>query len=158
VSGTTPWWSRPGAADDLDFVQAAELDYIREREPDHEQAWLRAVDRNRALWTANLSRTTVLEIDGEAVAYAMWAVMDGLATVVTLHVRPAHRRLGLGRVMLDLLIDDDARSRHAVLALGVHRTNPAQELYESAGFTAAGSDGDYLLLRRGLAAAGAAVS
>jgi hypothetical protein len=33
----------------------------------------------------------------------------------------------------------------------VHRANPAGGLYESAGFTAAGSDGDYLLLRRGLA-------
>jgi ribosomal protein S18 acetylase RimI-like enzyme len=151
MSGTTPWRSRPGAADDLDFVREAELDYIREREPDQEQAWLRAVDRNRALWTANLSRTTVLEIDGEAVGYAMWAVVDGVATVVTLHVRPAHRRRGLGRVLLDLLTDDVARSGHAVLALGVHRANPARVLYESAGFTAAGSDGDYLLLRRGLA-------
>jgi ribosomal protein S18 acetylase RimI-like enzyme len=151
MSGTTRWRSRPGTAGDLDFLQAGELDYIREREPDQEQAWLRAVDRNRALWTANLSRTTVLEIDGEAVGYAMWALMDGMPTVVTLHVRPAQRRHGLGRVLLDLLADDVARSGHAVLALGVHRANPARWLYESAGFTAAGSDGDYLLLRRGLA-------
>ena len=158
MSGTTPWRSRPGAADDLDFLQEAELDYIREREPEREPAWLGAVDRNRALWTANLARTTVLEIDGEAVGYAMWAVMDGVPTVVTLHVRPAHRRRGLGRVLLDLLIDDVARSGHAVLARGVHRTHPARGLYESAGFTAAGSDGDHLLLRRGLAAAGGAVS
>jgi len=150
MSGTTPWRSRPGAADDLDFLQAAELDYIREREPDQESAWLRAVDRNRALRTANLSRTTVLEIDGEAVGYAMWAVMDGVATVVTLHVRPAQRRHGLGRVLLDLLTDDVARSGHTVLALGVHRANPARGLHESAGFTAVGSDGEYLLSRRGL--------
>jgi ribosomal protein S18 acetylase RimI-like enzyme len=158
MSGTTPWRSRPGATGDLDFLQEAEYDYIREREPDQESAWLRAVDRNRALWTANLSRTTVLEIDGETVGYAMWAVMDGVATVVTLHVRPAHRRRGLGQVLLDLLTDDVARSGHAVLALGVHRANPARGLYESAGFTAAGTDGDYLLLRRELAAAGGAVS
>jgi ribosomal protein S18 acetylase RimI-like enzyme len=151
MSGTTPWRSRPGAAHDLAFVQEAELDYIREREPDQEEAWLRAADRNRALWTANLTRTTVLEIDGEAVGYAMWAVMDSVATVVTLHVRPAQRRRGLGRVLLDLITDDVARSGHAVLALGVHRANPARGLYESAGFTAAGTDGDYLHFRRGLA-------
>ena len=93
----------------------------------------------------------MLEIDSEAVGYAMWAVMDGVATVVTLHVRPAQRRRGLGRVLLDLLTDDVAGSGHTVLALGVHRANPARGLYESAGFTAAGSDGDYLLFRRELA-------
>ena len=92
----------------------------------------------------------MLEIDGDAVGYAMWAVMAGVPTVVTLHVRPAYRRHGLGRVLLDLLTDDVARSGHAVLALGVHRDNPARRLYESAGFTAAGTDGDYLLLRREL--------
>jgi ribosomal protein S18 acetylase RimI-like enzyme len=151
MSGTTPGWrSRPAKTSDLGLLHEGELDYIREREPDQETAWLGAVDRNRALWTANLSRTTVLEIDGEAVGYAMWAVIDGVATVVTLHVRPAHRRRGLGRVLLDLLTDDVTRSGHAVLSLGVHRDNPARCLYEAAGFTAGGKDGDYLLFRRAL--------
>lgn len=151
MSGTTPGWrSRPATADDLVLLHDGELDYIREREPDQESAWLGAVDRNRALWTANLSRTTVLEVDGAAAGYAMWALLDGVPTVVTLHVRPAHRRHGLGRVLLDLLTADVARSGHDVLALGVHRDNPARRLYDSAGFTAAGADGDHLLLRREL--------
>lgn len=142
--------SRTAIADDLPFLHEGELDYMREREPEHEVAWLRAVDRNRALWAANLDRTTVLEIDGVPVGYAMWAVVDGVATVITLHVRPAYRRRGLGRVLLDLLTDDVARSGHPVLALGVHRDNPARRLYESAGFTRTGEDGDYLLFRREL--------
>jgi len=151
MGGTTPGWrSRPATADDLGFLHEGELAYIREREPEHEASWLRVVDRNRTLWTANLSRTTVLEIDGAAVGYAMWAVMDGVPTAVTLHVRPAYRRAGLGRVLLGLLTDDVARSGHDVLALGVHRDNPARRLYEWAGFTAAGTDGDYLLFRRDL--------
>jgi len=151
MSRTTPGWRlRPATADDLGFLHEGELDYIREREPEQESAWLGAVDRNRALWTANLSRTTVLEVDGAAAGYAMWALIDGVPTVVTLHVRPAHRRHGLGRVLLDLLTDDVARSGHDVLALGVHRDNPARRLYESAGFTAAGTDGDHLLFHRAL--------
>jgi len=144
------WSSRSATADDLGVIQGAELAYIREQEPDQETVWLSALDRNRAVWAANLDRTTVLEIDEKPVGYAMWAVIDGLATVVTLHVRPAHRRRGLGRVLLDLLTDDVARSGHPVLALGVHRDNPAGRLYESAGFTRTGEDGDYLLFRREL--------
>jgi ribosomal protein S18 acetylase RimI-like enzyme len=151
MSGTTPGWrSRPATTGDLGLLHEGELDYIREREPEQEAAWLGAVDRNRALWTANLSRTTVLEIDGEATGYAMWAVIDGVPTVVTLHVRPAYRRHGLGRVLLDLLTHDVVRSGHDVLALGVHRDNPARRLYEAAGFTADGTDGGYLLFRRAL--------
>ncbi|WP_164704354.1 GNAT family N-acetyltransferase [Blastococcus litoris] len=149
--------SRPGrrvrgaTSDDLALVHDAELDYIREREPEQEAAWLRAVDRNRALWSDNLARTTVVELDGAAAGYAMWAVVDGTATVVTLHVRPTHRRHGLGRALLDLLTDDVRRAGHRELALGVHRENPARHLYESAGFTPDGEDGDHLLYRRQLA-------
>jgi len=142
--------TRPGREADLLFIEEAELDYMREWEPDQEAAWLRAVDRNRELWRANLIRTTVAEIDGAPVGYAMWAVLDGTPTVVTIHVHPEHRRHGLGRVLLDLLTADVARSGHPVLALGVHRTNPARRLYEAAGFLGAGEDGDYLLFRREL--------
>ena len=142
--------SRPATADDLGFVHDGELAYVREREPEQEAAWLRAVDRNRELWAANLERTTVAEVGGSPAGYAMWAVLDGTATVVTLHVRPELRGQGVGRLLLDLLIDDVARSGHTVLALGVHRANPARRLYESAGFTPAGEVADHLLFRRAL--------
>lgn len=146
--------TRRGRASDLALVEEAELDFVREREPDQEAAWRAALDRNRALWAANLDRTTVLEVDGTAAGYAMWADVGGVATVVTLHVRPEHRRSGRGRVLLDLLTDDVARNGRPVLALGVHRDNPARGLYASAGFLPAGEDGDYLLLRRDLTAPG----
>lgn len=141
---------RQATAEDLAFVHDAELDYIREREPGQEAAWLRAADRNRELWTANLARTTVAEAGGTPIGYGMWGVPDGVATVVTLHVRPAHRGQGLGRELLDRLVEDVRRNGHGVLALGVHRDNPARLLYERAGFTAAGEDGAHLLLRREL--------
>jgi ribosomal protein S18 acetylase RimI-like enzyme len=143
---------RRGRDADLAAIEDAELGYIREREPGQEDAWLAALDRNRALWAADLDRTTVLETGGTTAGYAMWADVDGVATVVTLHVRPGNRRGGLGRLLLDLLTDDVAASGRPVLALGVHRANPARRLHESASFLPAGVDGDYLLYRRELAA------
>ena len=144
------WRWRTASTADLPFIHDGELDYIREREPAHEGAWLGAVERNRQLWSANLERTAVAEVDGEPVAYGMWAVLNGVATVVTLYVLTGYRRHGLGAALLDVVVDDVRRKGHDVLALGVHRDNPARRLYESAGFTPAGDDGDYLLLRRSL--------
>lgn len=145
-----PWQVRTANAGDLPFIHDGELDYIREREPAQEAAWLGAVERNRALWSANLDRTTVAQFADTPVAYGMWALLDGVATVVTLFVLPAHRGHGLGAALLDAVVHDVRKAGHDVLALGVHRENPARRLYESAGFTAAGEDGDYLLLRRSL--------
>lgn len=145
-----PWQARTAHAGDLLFIHGGELDYIREREPAQEAAWLRAVERNRALWSANLDRTTVAEFAGRPVAYGMWAELDRVATVVTLYVLPVHRGHGLGAALLDVVVHDVRRLGHDVLALGVHRDNPARRLYETAGFTPAGEDGDYLLLRRSL--------
>ena len=115
------WQVRTANVGDLPFIQDGELGYIREREPAQEAAWLRAVERNRDLWSANLDRTTVAEFAGEPAAYVMWAVLDGVATVVTLYVPPAHRGQGLGTALLDVVVRDVERSGHDVLALGVHR-------------------------------------
>ena len=145
-----PWQVWTANAGDLPFIHDGELDYIREREPAQEAAWLRAVEGNRALWNANLDRTTVAEFAGQPAAYVMWAVLDRVATVVTLYVLPAHRGNGLGAALLDVVVRDARRNGHDVLALGVHRDNPARHLYESAGFLPAGEDGDQLLLRRSL--------
>ncbi|WP_166509597.1 GNAT family N-acetyltransferase [Blastococcus sp. TF02-8] len=151
VSENGPAWQwRTARVGDLSFIHDAELAYIREREPEQEAAWLGSVEQNRRLWSANLARTTIADLDGTPVSYGMWAELDGVATVVTLHVSPALRRRGLGAALLTAVADDARRSGHAVLALGVHRANPARHLYESAGFLPAGVDGDYLLFRRTL--------
>lgn len=144
-----PTW-RQATADDLPFVREAELAYIREHEAEHEAAWLAAAEGNRQLWRTNLDRTTVAEVDGAPVGYGMWTDLDGRATVVTLHVLPAHRGHGLGTALLRRVVDDVRQHAHDALAVGVHRANPARRLYESAGFAAAGEDGDYLLYRRSL--------
>ena len=140
--------TRPAREDDLPLVEAAERAYIRDVEPAQEAAWTAALDRNRALWRANLARTTVIEVDGDPAGFLVWTPDGDAALVVTVQVLPPHRRRGHGRRLLDAV---DAQARAAGLGevrLGVHRDNPARALYEAAGFSAAGEDGAYLLFRR----------
>ena len=139
--------TRPAREDDLPLVEAAERAYIRDVEPAQEAAWTAALDRNRALWRANLARTTVIEVDGAPAGFLVWTPDGDAALIVTVQVLPPHRRRGNGRRLLDAV---DAQARAAGLRevrLGVHRDNPARALYE-AGFSAAGEDGAYLLFRR----------
>ena len=140
--------TRPAREDDLPLVEAAERAYIRDVEPAQEAAWTAALDRNRALWRANLARTTVIEVDGDPAGFLVWTPDGDAALVVTVQVLAPHRRRGHGRRLLDAV---DAQARAAGLRevrLGVHRDNPARALYEAAGFSAAGEDGAYLLFRR----------
>lgn len=136
---------REATADDLDLIQAAEHSYMREIEPAHEDDWVRAIDRNRTLWAANLERTHIAEIDGVVVGYAMWTREADTATLITIHVVPERRRLGLGAVLLAKFMTEAQSQGCTRLRLGVHRDNPARRLYETAGFTFIGGDDEYLL-------------
>jgi GNAT superfamily N-acetyltransferase len=130
---------------DLTMIEAAEHSYMREVEPAHEADWLRAIDRNRDLWVANLERTYIAEIEGDPIGYAMWTRVDDIATLITIHVVPDRRRLGLGAVLLEKYMAEAQSQGCTELRLGVHRDNPARQLYESAGFTHIGDDDEYLL-------------
>ena len=130
---------------DLDLIQAGEHSYMREIEPAHEDDWVRAIDRNRTVWSANLERTHIAAIDGVVVGYAMWMREADAATLITIHVVPERRRLGLGAVLLAKFMTEAKSQGCTELRLGVHRDNPARRLYESAGFTFTGVDDEYLL-------------
>ena len=140
--------TRPATEADLPLVEEAERAYVRDVEPDQEAAWTAALDRNRALWRAELDRTTVLEVGGAPAGFVVWTPDDGAALVVTVQVLPAHRRRGLGRRLLEECARQAAAAGYAEVRLGVHRDNPARALYEAAGFTPAGEDGAYLRYRR----------
>ncbi|PWW21084.1 ribosomal protein S18 acetylase RimI-like enzyme [Geodermatophilus normandii] len=140
--------TRPATGADLPLVEEAERAYVRDVEPGQESAWTAALERNRALWRANLARTTVLEADGEPAGFVMWTPDGGAALVVTVQVLPASRRRGLGRRLLEECARRAAAAGYAEVRLGVHRDNPARALYEAAGFVPAGEDGAYLLYRR----------
>ena len=133
---------------DLPMILRGERQYLQHIEPKSEAGWTAALDRNLELWIANLDRTTVLEANGEPAGYAMWMPRAGGATLVTMHVLEAYRRHGFGARLLKWFADDAAAAGIRRLDLGVHRENPAQLLYERAGYRRTGEDGDYLLYSR----------
>lgn len=64
----------------------------------------------------------------------MWTVADE-AHIVTLATKPEARRQGLGRRMMELLMEEARHRRIAIISLEVRISNiPAQRLYESFGF------------------------
>ena len=139
---------RPASEADLPLVEEAERAYTRDVEPGREAAWTAALDRNRALWRANLTRATVVEVGGAPAGFVVWTPDEGAALVVTVQVLPAFRRRGLGRRLLEECARQAAATGHAEVRLGVHRDNPARALYEAAGFAPTGEDGAYLVYRR----------
>lgn len=146
--------TRPARPADLPHLLRWERDYIRTVEPAAEAAWTGAIDRNLALWVECLDRTLVLEADREPGGSMMWMPTnatddaDGTATLIGIHVVPALRRRGFGRLLLDAFAAQARAAGHAALALGVHRANPARRLYEDAGYRHTGEDGDHLLMER----------
>ena len=139
---------RAAAPKDLPMILRGERLYLQQIEPANEAGWIAALDRNLELWIANLERTIMLEAHGEAAGYAMWMPRGGGATLVTMHVLPDCRRHGFGARLLEWFADDAAAAGIRRLDLGVHRENPAQLLYERAGYRRTGEDGDYLLYSR----------
>ena len=95
---------------------------------------------------------------GAIVGMASARLLGGEAHVVRLAVDTAHRRAGVGRALLDGLIDWATGARAPALLLEVRAGNdPALALYAAAGFAVDGRrpryypDGeDALLLRRAL--------
>ncbi|MFF7674401.1 GNAT family N-acetyltransferase [Actinacidiphila glaucinigra] len=143
--------TRPARPADLPHLLRWERDYIRTVEPAAEAAWTGAIDRNLALWVLCLDRTLILEAEGGPGGSMMWMPTDGTdgtATLVGIHVVPALRRRGFGRLLLDAFAAQARAAGRTTLALGVHRANPARRLYEDAGYRHTGEHGDHLLMER----------
>jgi ribosomal-protein-alanine N-acetyltransferase len=120
-------------------MQLADLDGVMEIEgQSFPTPWSR-----RAFWselTQNIyAHYIVVRIDGVLVGYGgMWVILDE-AHVTNVAVHPEYRRLGIGRRIMNELMDR-ARSRGAArMTLEVRRSNTgAQKLYEELGFVAKG--------------------
>ena len=120
-------------------MQLADLDGVMEIEgQSFPTPWSR-----RAFWselTQNIyAHYIVVRIDGVLVGYGgMWVILDE-AHVTNVAVHPEYRRLGIGRRIMNELMDR-ARSRGATrMTLEVRRSNTgAQRLYEELGFVAKG--------------------
>lgn len=125
---------RPARAGDLPLILRLERVYMDTVEPASVPGWLDSLDRNLALWIDHLDQTVVVEVAGHAVGHVMWALAGEQATVITVGVEPAHRRRGLGRLLLSRAMADTRTAGATVLRLDVWPTNPARHLYEAMGF------------------------
>lgn len=92
----------------------------------------------------------VLERDGVVDAYAVMSMSAGESHILNLCVRPAVQRLGLGRAMLEHLLDLARKHKAACILLEVRPSNEAAlRLYRSAGFNEVGIRRRYYPALRG---------
>lgn len=81
----------------------------------------------------------LLQVDGHDAGFAVCQVAADEAELLTLAVRPAHRRQGGARRLLAAIIDHVRKRGARTLFLEVGVDNPAaRSLYESQGFRAVG--------------------
>ena len=93
---------------------------------------------------------------GESVGTVRVDVRGGIGEV-GIAVAPTFRGQGLGTAMLEALVGDVAADPQVVaLTASVHVGNtPSMRAFARVGFVAAGSDGEFRLFRRDLAASSA---
>ncbi len=92
------------------------------------------------LWpvTGERYRNYQLSVDGEMAAFAITQVVLDEATLFNIAVDPAYQRRGLGRALLEHVIDEVEKLGVVTLWLEVRASNVAAiALYESVGFNEA---------------------
>lgn len=90
----------------------------------------------------------LLQLDGRDAGFALCRVAADEAELLTIAVRPAYRRQGVGRRLLESVIDHVREAGARTLFLEVGVDNPAaRSLYGAEGFRAVGSRRAYY--RRG---------
>ena len=136
----------------LDLDRAAAL-HAESFVPLGERAWTRQ-DLAGLVASAGVAGL-LLQVDGHDTGFAMCRVAADEAELLTIAVRPAHRRQGAGRHLLAAVIDHVRKSGARTLFLEVGVDNPAaQSLYEAQGFCAVGERRAYYQRGHGPAADG----
>ena len=139
---------RPLGALDLDRAAALHAEAFV---PFGERAWTRQ-DMAELLASPGVAGL-LLEVDGADVGIAIYRVAADEAELITIAVRPAHRRRGWARRLLAAVIDHVRSAGARALFLEVAADNPAaQALYQLSGFCTAGSRPAYFQRGEGRAA------
>jgi len=120
-----------------DLKQVLAIENMSFPAPWSRQAFISELTYNRA------AIYLVARQDDQIIGYAgMWVVVDE-AHITNIAVHPAWRRLGVGRRLMDRLVEIAQANRCRAITLEVRKSNlAAQNLYTQYGFTAQG-------LRRG---------
>ena len=134
VLKSAPITVRPMQEPDLDGVLAIE-------QRGYEFPWSRAIfeDCLRVSYSCWL-----LEWGGVIAGYAVMSVAAGEAHILNLCVDPAMHQIGLGRFLLDHMLEVAGSHQAQVMFLEVRPSNlAAQRLYEGAGFNEVGVRRNY---------------
>lgn len=85
------------------------------------------------------ARSVLAEVNGRILGYILFWWVAGEVDIHNLAVRREFRRRGIGRSLLQRVIDEARHQRARRVTLEVRRSNePAQRLYESMGFLRTG--------------------
>jgi ribosomal-protein-alanine N-acetyltransferase len=119
--------------DDLDTIVVLELEVFASRawSPRSVEEEFTALGDTRQMWLAEVTD------DGstKAVGYAVGRYVDDVADLQRVAVLPSRRRLGIGRELLDRVLDEAAARSCVRVLLEVAADNaPAIALYEADGF------------------------
>jgi [ribosomal protein S18]-alanine N-acetyltransferase len=149
----SPLELRPGGPGDLAALLAVERGAMRA------DAWSEQVLADELAGVTGGRWVVVADLDAEPVGYAVLMVAGGTADVLRVAVTEAHRRRGLGRLLVDALAAEAARRGCEAVLLEVAEDNvTARALYAAAGYVEIARRDDYygrgrsaLVLRLGLA-------
>lgn len=120
----------------LDLDRAAQL-HAESFVPLGERAWTRQ-DLAELVASPGVAGL-LLQVDGHDAGLAVCRVAADEAELLTIAVRPAHRRKGIARRLLASVVDHVRHAGARTLFLEVGVDNPAaRSLYESQGFRAVG--------------------
>ena len=109
-----------------------------------EGAWPTTPRWSRRQFEEELERLIVAEMDGRLAGYAGLSSLPPDAQITTIAVHPEFVRRGVGRLLLDALLDAARKLGCSRAQLEVSDENaPALRLYESAGFRVVGRRSKY---------------
>jgi ribosomal-protein-alanine N-acetyltransferase len=90
------------------------------------------------------SRCVVARREGAIVGYVCWWLVGDEVHLLNLAVRPDHRRAGVGRTLLGVVLDAARQAGARLITLEVHHDNDAaQALYAAHGFIQTGLRRNY---------------
>jgi len=138
---------RPVGACDLDRAAALHRQAF---EPVGERPWTRR-DMAELLASPGVAGLFA-EVDGREEGFALWRTAADEAELLTIAVQSDRRRHGLGRALLEAVVEQARHGGARYLFLEVGADNaPARSLYSQAGFVEVGRRPGYYRRRAGLA-------
>lgn len=120
-------------AETKDIKEMAALDLVCFSAPWSEEAFRQELEEN------NLAFYVVAELKEKVVGYAgLWAILDE-GHITNVAVSPEHRKRGIGRAVVEVLVDATEQAGLNSFTLEVRTSNiTAQNLYKKFGFIEAG--------------------